>query len=299
MDQNTALYIRRSLSRIGWAVLLYLLASQLLGGVCMLLPGIADNVYLSYTLSYAVIYGAAPVVLWLMLRHLPKGQGQNLSLSPRAFLRTAVYCVGILYLFNLLTTLLLTAMEWLTGASTSNLLQSVMDEIPSWFYLVLVGLIAPLGEEFVFRKLLLERLRPFGDRCAIWVSAVAFGLFHLNLYQLFYAVAAGLIFAGIALKTGKLRYTIALHAIVNLTSGVLTLAAEGSEVISAVISLAILTLMGVAVYLFIRYAPTFRHLPPQYPAAEGEVMRSLLRAPGIWVCAVLCLAVSVAMIFFV
>lgn len=299
MEQQTAQYIRRSLSRIGWAVLLYLLTGQLAGGIVMLIPGLADHTLLSYLLSYAVMYGRAPVVLWLMLRHLPKGQGQSLSFSPKAFLRTAVYCVGILYLFNFLTTLLILGVEQLTGSSTSNLLQNLMDEMPTWFYLLLVGVIAPVGEEFVFRKLLLERLRPFGDRCAIWVSAAAFGLFHLNLYQLFYAVVAGLILAGVALKTGKLRYTIALHAIVNLSSGILTLVSETSDVAAAITGIAILAMIGVSIYLFVRYAPKFRHLPPQYPATEREVMTSLIHCPGLWVCTVVCVAFSVAMIFAV
>lgn len=299
MDHATAQYIRRTLSRIGWAVLLYLLAAQLLGGLCAFIPGAAENIYLSTLLSYAVCYGIAPAVLWLMIRSLPTGRRQALSLSPRAFARTAVYCVGILYLFNLLTGLLMLAVELASGASTSNLLQATMDAMPTWLYLVLVGIIAPLGEEFVFRGLLLSRLRPFGDRCAIWFSAVAFGLFHLNLYQFFYATAAGLIFAGIALKTGKLRYTIALHAIVNLTSAAFTLVTGISDLAAGVAGVVILALIALAIYLFVRYAPTFRHLPPQLPAAEGEVMRSLLRAPGVWVCTLLALAVSVAIIFLV
>ena len=189
----------------------------------------AGNIYLTTLLSYAISYGVAPVVLWLMLRPLPRGKSQSLPLSPKAFGRTAVYCVGILYLFNLLTGLLMMAVELASGTSTGDLLQATMDSMPKWLYVVLVGVVAPVGEELIFRKLLLDRLRPFGDRCAIWVSALAFGLFHLNLYQFFYATAAGLILAGVALKTGKIWHTMVLHAIVNLSSAALTFLSEVSE----------------------------------------------------------------------
>lgn len=47
-----------------------------------------------------------------------------------------------------------------------------------------------------------------------------FGAFHLNLYQFFYAFFLGAVFGYIYVKTGRLRYTIALHATVNFLGGV-------------------------------------------------------------------------------
>ena len=299
MDPNLARYIRRNLSRIGWGVLFFFLAAQVIGGCVQFIPGVAGNIYLSNLASYAVIYGFAPLVLWLVLRPLPKGACPGLSLSPRAFARSAVFSVGILYLFNLVTSLLILAVESLTGAATGDLLQAALESMPKWFYLLLVGLLAPVFEELIFRRLLLDRLRPYGDRCAIWFSALAFGLFHMNLYQFFYATAAGLIFAGIVLKTGKIWHTILLHAIVNLSSAALTFLSGTGEWAVALSGVLILICIGLAIYCFVRYFRSFRHFPPQLPATGGEVLRCLLRAPGVWVCALLSLAVSAAVIFLV
>ena len=291
--------LRRRLSRVGWGVLLYLLTTQIIGGLLLAIPAVVRSIYLTMAVNEAVSYGLAPLILWLMIRPLPKGRGPELPLSPRAFARTAVFSLGTLYLFNLVTVLLVAAVEAFSGSSTGNLLDNVVNSLPTWLYLVMVGAIAPVMEELIFRKLLLDRLRPFGDRCAILVSAVAFGLFHMNLYQLFYATALGLVFAGVVVKTGRIWHTIALHAIVNLGSAGMSALTGAGRWGAGAAGILMFLLMGLAIYFFSRYARTFRFAPPAPPVTDRQALSSLLRAPGIWVCTVLTLAASVAVIFLV
>ncbi len=305
MDQNQTLQppldklLRRRLSRIGWGLLLYFLAAQVIGAALLLIPGVQSNLYLTLAVNEAAIYGLAPLVLWLMLRPLPRGRAPGLPLSPRALGRTAVCALGTAYLFNLFTLVLMLAVELLTGRSTGNLLEGLTDATPTWLYLVIAGVIAPVMEELIFRRLLLDRLRPFGDRCAILVSGAAFGLFHMNLYQFFYAAALGMLFAGVVVKTGRLRHAIALHATVNLTSLVLSELAVLEDWVSMAQGVLILVLIGLTVYFLCRYAPTYRFAPPAPPVTGRQVAAALLRAPGAWVCALLTLALSVAVVFLV
>ena len=58
---------------------------------------------------------------------------------------------------------------------------------------------------------------------AVAVSSVAFGLFHGNLYQLFYATGLGFVLGYIYAKTGKLRYTVAIHMIINFLGSVVAI----------------------------------------------------------------------------
>lgn len=291
--------IRRRLGRVGWGVLLYLLAAQTLGAFLVMIPLVGNNIYLTMAVNEVVNYGVGPLVLWLMIRSLPKGTGPGLSLSPKAFVRTALVSLGALYLFNLLTTLLMMGIEALSGSSTGNLLESMATTTPPGLYLVIAGLMAPVMEELIFRKLLLDRLRPFGDRCAILVSAMAFGLFHMNLYQFFYAVALGLIFGGVVLKTGKVWHAMLLHAIANLSSPALNALMATGDLGAAAANLLIWVFIGLAIFFFVRYAKTFRYAPPAPPATEGQVFWNLVRSPGIWVCTLLVLAASVAVVFLV
>ena len=81
---------------------------------------------------------------------------------------------------------------------------------------------APIIEELIFRKLLIDRISPFGEKTAIFASALAFGLVHGNFSQFFYAFAIGLLFGYIYVKTRNILYTIVLHMFVNGFCGVLS-----------------------------------------------------------------------------
>ena len=61
----------------------------------------------------------------------------------------------------------------------------------------------------------------YGEGLAVVTSALMFGLFHGNLSQLFYAFALGLVFGYVYLKTGRLRYSIGLHMLINFLGSVL------------------------------------------------------------------------------
>ncbi len=73
---------------------------------------------------------------------------------------------------------------------------------------ICVVVISPIAEEFLFRKVLLERLLPYGSTVAIGISSILFGLSHFNFEQLLYTVFLGIVCANIIVKTGKIRYAI-------------------------------------------------------------------------------------------
>jgi len=68
---------------------------------------------------------------------------------------------------------------------------------------------------------MIDRVGQYGEKTAIILSALVFGLLHQNLFQFFYAFALGLVFAYIYTRTGRLRYPILLHAIVNFMGSVI------------------------------------------------------------------------------
>ena len=76
-------------------------------------------------------------------------------------------------------------------------------------------------EELSFRKLLIDRLGKYSKRYTIILSGIMFGLFHRNLYQFFYATILGVVFAYIYTNTGRIHYTMILHAMINLMQGMI------------------------------------------------------------------------------
>lgn len=89
---------------------------------------------------------------------------------------------------------------------------------------------APLLEEFWFRGLLLQSLRPYGNGFAIFVSALMFGLTHANLSQFFYATTVGIVLGYVAVQTGSIVTTTVMHAMFNGIGGLTSLLLATSDV---------------------------------------------------------------------
>ncbi|MBO4784581.1 MAG: CPBP family intramembrane metalloprotease, partial [Lachnospiraceae bacterium] len=104
--------------------------------------------------------------------------------------------------------------------SGSDLIGSLLYADDSWIYLIFgvitVGIVVPVLEELIFRRLVINATCKYGYGAAIMISAFTFGIYHGNFIQFFYAFGLGIMFAYIYCKTGKLRYTVLLHMGYNL-----------------------------------------------------------------------------------
>lgn len=78
-----------------------------------------------------------------------------------------------------------------------------------------MGILAPVGEEILFRGLLLRSLRPYGKKFCILATAVLFGLFHGNLLQSGFAFCVGLILGYVTVEY-SMGWSIVLHMFNNL-----------------------------------------------------------------------------------
>ncbi len=124
--------------------------------------------------------------------------------------------------------------------------------------------LAAVGEELLFRGLLLHLLAPLGQRAALWLSALAFGAAHglnllrgadvaLTLCQMAYAAAFGLLFAAVVLRRGTLLPAILAHAAINL----LSLLGNSQPTLAATAALTVLLcgLTGLLTAGFLRLPP--------------------------------------------
>ena len=96
-----------------------------------------------------------------------------------------------------------------------------ITKMPLCLMTVMACVFAPIVEEFMFRRTLIGTLGKYGNVFAIIISAVAFGLFHGNLYQFFYAFLVGLILGYVYVKSGNWWLCVLMHAIMNFLGGVL------------------------------------------------------------------------------
>jgi hypothetical protein len=122
-----------------------------------------------------------------------------------------------MYITNFFSVFLTFIIAILKGGNYLDLnpLMDIMFDSNMILRVLYASFAAPIVEELIFRKLLLNKLRRYGDLPAILISSIAFGLFHMNVAQMFYATALGIIFAYVAIRTNSIRYNILLHILIN------------------------------------------------------------------------------------
>jgi len=125
-----------------------------------------------------------------------------------------------MYCSNFVGVIITTVIGMIKGHAVDNAIFDIAlnsNMVVTFIYMVIC---APIMEEYIFRKLIVDRTARFGEGVAVVVSGVMFGLFHGNLSQFIYATVLGMFFAFLYVKTGNLKITIALHMIINFMGAV-------------------------------------------------------------------------------
>ena len=184
-------------------------------------PQVMEHSWGIWLLTFAPIYLIAVPIGLLLLRKVPAKPLEKHDLKPSRYMVTAIICIFMMYAGNILGTIITALLQLLPGVSAGNpILNYATDNalLPKVLFMVIL---APVIEEYIFRKQLIDRMHIYGEKLAVITSALMFGLFHGNLSQFFYAFALGLVFGYVYLKTGKLRYSIGLHMLINLIGSVI------------------------------------------------------------------------------
>lgn len=217
---------KRIFSKICFAFLLYLLLPSVISifagtVLAFLAPQLLNSQDFLLLLTALIQYVICFPVLCLALRKIPKQEPKGEKLDLFKLLKYLFVTMFFMYIGNNISNFLLTYISGLLGRVPENSIDNLFDTTGIIVSALVVGLIGPIFEELIFRKLFIDRLVPYGETVAVFFSALIFGLFHGNLYQFFYAFFIGIAFSYIYVKTGKIIYTMALHIFVNMFCGVL------------------------------------------------------------------------------
>ena len=277
---------RERFSRLGWALVAQMAAmlavqTALLLAAQALAPVLVRSGVFLWLVSVLSAYGAGVPAAWLVLRGTEEAPPQpGAPLGPGRFFRSYLAGLGLMYLVNLATLALMGLVGLLRGQTVENPVDNMAD-YPLVLNLLLGCVIAPVCEEYLFRGLLLNRLRPYGERFAVWASALCFGLFHGNFSQFFYACAIGVLFAGVVLKTGRLRQAMLLHALINFVgTGLIPLLSGLGEAGDWLLTLLVLAAMFVGLAFLPAMRREFSPAPGWKGLTAGEAWRCFLANPG-------------------
>lgn len=232
------------------------------------------------------------LVFWLVVRPIPKMEWQKETPDFKTLVKIFLMMYSVSSIINNIGLQLTnrtpggnSQLDTIQKMQTSGVLMGIL--IP-----VIIG---PILEELIFRKLMIDRIRNYGEKTAIIFSSICFGLFHGNLTQCLFAACIGLFLGYVYCKTGKVLYTMSMHMLMNGFSSVILLIIPLMEtpnedrlavvLVGVIILLLIIGIMTVSgIILLIRWIKRKlfvldESMPECIP--QHEVFRTVYLNPGV------------------
>lgn len=97
----------------------------------------------------------------------------------------------------------------------SNSIYEITQVLPAGLAILVIGCLPGFVEELLYRGIMYCAFRKRSILTGIVVSALTFGLMHMNFNQIMYAVYLGVLFALIVEATGSLYSSMILHMLFN------------------------------------------------------------------------------------
>ena len=163
-----------------------------------------------------------PIFYWLM-KKLDDVEIEKADISVKTFILYTGITITLMWIGNMAGLIITMLLSGAMQSDIANPVQQLINSADIWINLLVISIFAPICEEILFRKFLIDRTIKYGAKVSIILSAVLFAFFHGNLNQFFYAFLMGGFFAYVYIRTGKITYTIILHAIVNIMGSVVSL----------------------------------------------------------------------------
>lgn len=205
-------------------------------------------------------------------------------------------------------------------------LQNYMLSVPWWQILLMVGIIGPVSEEFVFRGVIYHGYKTSQRFVgSMLLSALLFGLTHLNFNQMSYAVLVGIVSVLLLEGSGSIFYSMLFHICINTTNVVQMLvqkeqgtimsqeesmayieqtmhmpykqALAVSVSVYAVIAAGAAALAGCLLYLIVKKENRVQHMQQLLHGNTGEKRTKLISVPLV-ISVVLCLLYMTADVFW-
>ena len=165
---QNGLSFKNTMSRVGLCYFVLMLVTQALQLAGMTLLGsLLETGWGLWALSYAPLYCiAVPVFILLLQKLVPgtPGTAGSAALTAGGGLRWLVLCLGVTYLFNFVSLGITALLGMLKGGAVQNPLALMQMNSSPLATFLFACVLAPVGEEFLFRKLLYDKIGGYGVR---------------------------------------------------------------------------------------------------------------------------------------
>lgn len=217
---------KKAYSRMGFATFAYMLSWNIVTLLIVLVirkinPNLV-NYNLTIVLNAAVEIVVAAPLFYLIAKKAPVATEEaEISGNPAGLLFKSLF---VMFGMGIIGSIIAATVNSIFSDNFNISSSSGLTDIFNYNFVLMsvyAVLIAPVIEEIIFRKLLIDRTVGYGKKLAMIMSGFLFGLMHGNIEQFFYTFFIGMIFAYVYIKTGRIWCSILLHMLLNGTSTVL------------------------------------------------------------------------------
>lgn len=301
---------KKEFSNLGFRMLVgavWITAVQLISQSVVLgnRPEWIDNMNIVLAVNMIPLYVIGYPLTFLIVKKKDGKKIEKHRMGPGQFVLAFMMAYGLMIVGNLIGLALTTAVGFIRGEQVDNALLNVITGGNVWISAIYTVLLAPVFEEILFRKLICDRIAPYGQRAAVLVSGLMFGLFHMNFNQFFYAAFLGGFFAFIYIRTGNLKYTIGMHMAVNFLGSVVgglllqnvdMLNSMSGMIISALYSMCIYAIGITGIVLFFMNRSRMKAPEGDDVIGKGNWFKTAVLNPGmVLYCVVMCAAMIIMM----
>lgn len=139
-------------------------------------------------------------------------------------------------------------------------------------YAISISIFAPICEEFIFRGLIMQNLRKYGNFFAVLISSLLFAVLHGNFSQTPFAFLVGIALGFSVIETGSILTGIIIHCLINSIS----IAIDGiafyyGDELANVVNLsymAVVFLLCIAAVIYLIKKMFFRGIKERYFSSE-------------------------------
>lgn len=214
---------KHHLNKAGYYALCFLICSQFFG-IGTIYAGV---LFFREILSDSAIIAAANIVQYLgalpfcmmVLKGLPNLHFARRNLSFSELFGCFCLCALFSQIGYIIGAYCAGGISYILGTGVTDILNEQINTLGMIENFIVLVLAAPVLEELIFRKILLDKTAGKNRNTAVFLSAFLFGLIHCNVYQFFYAFFIGIILGIVYTKSGRIGYCIMLHSAFNLFFG--------------------------------------------------------------------------------
>lgn len=188
-------------------------------------PQLMENYDMSVIVSMLPMYLIGYPIMIALIRRIPVDQAmpEKKKMTVGQWLVAFIMSYALVYIMGIISNITTTIIGILKQSEVQNTILDMTTGMSPALTFVVMVIAAPIMEEYIFRKLLIDRAAKYGEVLAIVLSGAMFGLFHGNLNQFMFTFVMGCFYGFIYTRTRNVIHTILLHMLNNFMSSMLSI----------------------------------------------------------------------------